>query len=142
MDRKLQIVFIILVFCETIKMDIEPCANSMWTESVIRDCYTGQAEKIEGLACLSLQMMLEKPYVLASYCQCQPSESEQLGMWKNLTAHLLPSLVILDQSVKSLSIQFKEIKTLLEQRQDKHGATFRQSKTNHRQINKLHKRIS
>ena len=143
MERKLQIVFIILVFCETIKMDIEPCANSMWTKRVIRDCYTGQAKKSEGLAHLSLQMTLEKPYVLASYCQCQPSESEQLGMWKNLMAHLLSSLVILDQSVKSLSIQFKEIKTLLEQRQeDKHGATFRQSKTNQRRINKLHKRIS
>ena len=100
MDRKLQIVFIILVFCETVKMDIEPCANSMWTERVIRDCYAGQAKKSEGLACLSLQMTLEKPYVLASYCQCQPSESEQLGMWKNLTARLLPSLVIFDQSVK------------------------------------------
>ena len=112
MDRKLQIVFIILVFCETVKMDIEPCANSMWTESVIRDCYAGQAKKIEGLARLSLQMMLKKPYMLASYCQCQPSESEQLGMWKNLTARLLPSLVILDQSVKSLSIQFEEIKTI------------------------------
>ena len=125
MDRKLQIVFIILVFHETVKMDIEPCANSMWMERVIRDCYAGQAEKIEGLARLSLQMTLEKPYVLASYCQCQPSESEQLGMWKNLMAHLLPSLVILDQSVKSLSVQFKEVKTLLEQRQgDKHGATF------------------
>ena len=125
MDRKLQIVFTILVFCETVKMDIEPCANSMWTESVIRDCYTGQAKKIKGLACLSLQMTLEKPYVLASYCQCQPSKSEQLGMWKNLTTRLLPSLVILDQSVKSLSIQFEEIKTLLEQRQeDKHCATF------------------
>ena len=85
----------------------------------------GRPKRIEGLAHLSLQMMLEKPYMLASYCQCQPSESEQLGMWKNLTARLLHSLVILDQSVKSLSIQFEEIKTLLEQRQeDKHSATF------------------
>ena len=106
-------------------MDIELCANSMWTERVIRDCYAGQAEKSKGLAHLSLQMMLKKPYVLASYCQCQPSESEQLGIWKNLTAHLLLSLAILDQSVKSLSIQFEEIKTLLEQRQeDKHSATL------------------
>ena len=97
----------------------------MWTEGVIRDCYAGQAEKIEGLACLSLQMMLEKPYVLASYCQCQPSESEQLELWKNLTAHLLPSLAILDQSVKSLSIQFEEIKSLLKHGQeDKCGATL------------------
>ena len=104
MERKLQVIFIILAFCQTIEMDIEPCANSMWTEGVIRDCYAGQAERIEGLACLSLRMMLEKPYVLASYCQCQPSESEQLDMWKNLTARLLPSLAILDQSVKSLSV--------------------------------------
>ena len=123
--RKLQIVFIILAFCKMIKMDIEPCANSMWTEGVIRDCYAGQAEKIKGLAHLSLQMTFEKPYMLASYCQCQPSKSDQLDMWKNLTACLLPSLAILDQSVKSLSIQFKEIKTLLKQGQeDKFGATL------------------
>ena len=82
MERKLQVIFIILAFCQMIKMDIEPCANSMWTEGVIKDCYTGQAEKIEGLARLSLQMMLEKLYMLASYCQCQPSKSEQLDMWK------------------------------------------------------------
>ena len=106
-------------------MDIEPCANSMWTEGVIRDCYAGQAKKIEGLARLSLRMMLKKPYVLASYCQCQPSESEQLELWRNLTAHLLPSLAILDQSVKSLSIQFEEIKTLLKHGQeDKCSATL------------------
>ena len=98
MDRKLQSVIIILVCSKAVKMDIEPCANSMWMESVIRDCYTGQAKKIEGLAHLSLQMMLKKPYVLASYCQCQPSESDQLGMWKNLMARLLPSLAILDQT--------------------------------------------
>ena len=85
----------------------------------------GQAKRIEGLAHLSLRMMLEKPYMLASYCQCQPSESEQLDMWKNLMARLLPSLAILDQSVKSLSIQFKEIKTLLKHGQeDKCGATL------------------
>ena len=110
---------------------------------VIRDCYTGQAEKIEGLARLSLQMMLEKPYVLASYCQCQPSELEQLELWRNLMARLLPSLAILDQSVRSLSVQYEEIKTLLKHGQeDKHDATLRQSKTNHHWINKLHKRIS
>ena len=82
MERKLQFLFIILTFCKTIKMDIEPCANSMWMEGVIRDCYAGQAEKIEGLVCLSLQMTLKKPYVPASYCQCQPSKSEQLDVWK------------------------------------------------------------
>ena len=109
----------------------------------MRDCYAGQAEKVEGLACLSLWMTLEKPYVLASYCQCQPSELEQLELWRNLTAHLLPSLVILDQSVQSLSIQFEEIKTLLKHGQgDKRDTTLQQSKTNHRRINKLHKRIS
>ena len=89
MERKLQIILTILALCQTIKMDIEPCANSMWTEGVIRDCYTGQAEKIEGLACLSLRITLKKPYVLASYWQCQPSESEQLELWKNLMARLL-----------------------------------------------------
>ena len=125
MERKLQIILTISILCQTIKMDIEPCANSMWTEGVIRDCYAGQAEKIEGLACLSLWMTLEKPYVLASYCQCQPSESEQLELWRNLMAHLLPSLVILDQSVKSLTVQFEEIKTLLKHGQeDKCGATL------------------
>ena len=143
MERKLQIIFTVLACCQTIKMDIEPCANSMWTEGVIRDCYAGQAKKTKGLAHLSLQMMLKKPYMLASYCQCQPSESEQLELWKNLMARLLPSLAILDQSVKSLSIQFEEIKTLLKHGQeDKCGATLQQSKTNHHRINKLHKRIS
>ena len=132
--------FIILVLCGTVNMDIKPCVNSMWMESIVRDCYVGQAKKNEGHACLSVKMTLEKPYVLASYCQCEPSKSEQLGMWKNLTAHLLPSLAILDQNVETLSIQFEEIKILLEQiQEDKHGATFRQSKMNHHQINKLHK---
>ena len=125
MERKLQIILTISILCQTIKMDIEPCANSMWMEGVIRDCYAGQAKKIEGLACLSLQMMLEKLYVLASYCQCQPSKSEQLELWRNLTARLLPSLVILDQSVKSLTVQFEEIKTLLKHGQgDKCSATL------------------
>ena len=125
MNRKMTCMFIILVLCKTVKMDIEPCANSMWTESVVRDCYIGQAEKNEGWAHLSVKMMLKKPYMLASYCQCEPSKSEQLGMWKNLMAHLLPSLAILDQSVKTLSIQFEEIKILLAQiQEDKHGATF------------------
>ena len=143
MERKLQIILTILVSCQTTNTDIEPCADSMWTEGVIRDCYTGQAEKIEGLAHLSLRMMLKKLYVLASYCQCQPSESEQLELWRNLTARLLPSLAILDQSVRSLSVQYEEIKTLLKhEKEDKHNATLRQSKTNHHRINKLHKRIS
>ena len=143
MERKLQITLTILALCQTTNTDIEPCANSMWTEGVARDCYTGQAEKSEGLAWLSLRMTLDKPYVLASYCQCQPSESEQLELWRNLTAHLLPSLVILDQSVRSLTIQYKEIKALLKhEKEDKCDATLRQSKTNHRRINKLHKRIS
>ena len=67
---------IILTLVQTIKLEVEPCANSMWTESVINDCYTGYTENIEGCARLSLQMTLEKPYTFASYCQCQPSESE------------------------------------------------------------------
>ena len=60
MERKLQIILTLSILCQTIKMDIEPCANSMWMEGVIRDCYAGQAEKIEGLTRLSLWMMLEK----------------------------------------------------------------------------------
>ena len=104
---------IILTLSQTIKMEVEPCANSMWTESVINNCFTGHMENIEGRVRLSLQMTLEKPYTFASYCQCQPSESEQLEMWQNLTAHLLPSLTILDKSVKVLSEQFDEVKELL-----------------------------
>ena len=143
MERKLQITLTILALCQTTNTDIEPCADSMWMEGVVRDCYTGQSEKIEGLAQLSLWMTLEKPYVLASYCQCQPSESEQLELWRNLTARLLPSLAILDQSVRSLTVQYEEIKALLKhEKEDKRNATLRQSKTNHRRINKLHKRIS
>ena len=98
----------------------------MWTDerSKILLCRAGQKER-KGVARLSVKMTLEKPYVLASYCQCEPSESEQLGMWKNLMARLLPSLAILDQSVETLSVQFEEIKILLEQIQEnKHGATF------------------
>ena len=92
---------------------------------MVRDCYTGQAKKIEGLAWLSLQMTLEKPYVLASYCQCQPSESEQVELWRNLTARLLPSLAILDQSVRSLTIQYEEIKALLKyEKEDQRDATL------------------
>ena len=143
MERKLQITLTILAMCQTTNTDIEPCADSMWTEGVVRDCYTGHAEKIEGLAWLSLWVTLEKPYVLASYCQCQPSELEQVELWRNLMAHLLPSLAILDQSVRSLTIQYEEIKALLKhEKEDKCDATLRQSKTNHHQINKLHKRIS
>ena len=62
-------------------------------------------------------MTLEKLYIFSSYCQCQPSESEQLEMWWNLTACLLPSLTILDKNVQTLSRQFDEIKELLEQNQ-------------------------
>ena len=80
-------------------MEIEPCANSMWTESMINDCYTGQMERIKGWVRLLLQMTLEKLYIFSSYCQCQPCESEQLEMWWNLTARLLPSLAILDKNV-------------------------------------------
>ena len=95
-------IIIILTLIQTIRMEIEPCAKSMWTESVINDCYTGQMEKTKGCARLSLQMTLEKLYAFASYCQCHPSESEQLEMWQNSTAHLLPSLAILDKSVQTI----------------------------------------
>ena len=129
MERKQQIIVTILVLCQTTNTDIEPCADSMWMEGVVRDCYTGQAEKVEGLAHLSLRMTLKKPYVLASYCQCQPSESEQVELWRNLMAHLLPSLAILDQSVRTLSDQYEEIRTLLKhEKEDKCDTTLRQSK--------------
>ena len=52
-------IIIILTLIQTIRMEIEPCANSMWTESIINNCYTGQMEKTEGCVRLSLQMMLE-----------------------------------------------------------------------------------
>ena len=84
-------------------MEIEPCANSMWTQSIINGCYTSQMEHIESHTRLSLQMTLQKPYIFVSHCQCQPSESEQLMLWHNLTSHLLPSLAILDESVRTLS---------------------------------------
>ena len=143
MERKLQVTLTILAMCQTTNTDIEPCADSMWTEGVVRDCYTRHTEKTEGLAWLSLRVTLKKPYILASYCQCQPSESEQLELWRNLTARLLPSLAILDQSVRSLTVQYEEIKALLKhEKEDKRDTTLRQSKTNHRRINKLHKRIS
>ena len=110
---------------------------------MISDCYTGQMESIEGHVRLSLQMTLEKPYVFSSYCQCQPIESEQLEMWWNLTAHLLPSLAILDKNVQTLSKQFDKIKELLEQKQGSDpNAVFQQSKMNHCCINKLHKRLT
>ena len=84
-------------------MEIEPCANSMWTQSTINNCYTGQMEQVEGHTKLMLQMTLQKPYIFVSYCQCLPNESEQLALWCNLTEHLLPSLVILDGNIKLLS---------------------------------------
>ena len=125
MEKKLQITLTILAMCQATNMEIEPCADSMWTEGLVRDCYTGHAEKIEGLARLSLRVMLEKPYMLASYCQCQPSESEQVELWRNLMAHLLPSLAILDQSVRTLTVQYEEIKALLEhEKEDKRDATL------------------
>ena len=125
---------------QVVKMEVEPCANSMWTESVINDCYTSQMEHVEGCARLSLQMTLQKPYIFASHCQCHPTESEQVLLWHNLMSHLLQSLAILDESVKTLSNHFNEIKQLLEQKQTSNAA-FRQSKTNLHWINKLHKRF-
>ena len=112
-------------------MEIEPCANSMWTQSIINDCYTGQMEHVEGHTRLSLQMTLQKPYIFVSHCQCHPSESEQLMLWHNLTSHLLPSLAILDESVRTLSEQFNGIKQFLEWKHTSDSNTaFRQGKTN------------
>ena len=96
-------------------MEVQPCANSMWTESIINDCYTGKMEHVEGCARLSLQMTLQKPYIFVSYCQCLPRESKQLALWCNLTECLLPSLVILDGNIKLLAEQFSHIEQLLEQ---------------------------
>ena len=112
MDLRKIILFI--VFIQGVKMEIEPCANSMWTQSAINDCYTGQMGHIEGHARLSLQMTLQKPYIFMSHCQCHPSKSKQLMLWHNLTSHLLLSLAILDESIKTLSKQFMEIKQFLE----------------------------
>ena len=133
------ILYIMLIWIT--KTEVQPCANSMWTESIINNCYTSHTEHAEGCARLSLQMTLQKPYIFESHCQCYPSESEQVVLWHNLTSHLLPSLAILDESVKTLSSHFNEIKQLLEQKQTS-NAVFRQSKTNLHQINKLHKRFT
>ena len=70
-----------------------------------------------------------------------PTESEQVLLWHNLMSRLLQSLAILDESVKTLSNHFNEIKQLLEQKQTSNAA-FRQSKTNLHWINKLHKRFT
>ena len=121
-------------------MEVQPCANSMWTESIINNCYTGHMEHAEGCARLSLQMTLQKSYIFESHCQCYPSELEQVVLWCNLMSHLLPSLAILDESVKTLSSHFNKIKQFLEQKRTS-DAVFRQCKTNLHQINKLHKRF-
>ena len=68
--------------------EIEPCANSMWTQSTKNNCYTGQMVQVEGHAKFTLQMTLQKPYIFVSYCQCVPRESKQLALWCNLTEHL------------------------------------------------------
>ena len=94
------VLFIILI--QASRMEIEPCANSMWTQSTINDCYTGQMEQVKGCTRLTLQMTLQKPYIFVSYCQYLPSKSEQLALWCNLTEHLLPSIAILDGDVKLL----------------------------------------
>ena len=76
-------------------------------------------------------MTLQKPYIFVSHCQCHPSESEQLMLWHNLTSHLLPSLAILDESVRTLSEQFNGIKQFLEWKHTSDSNTaFRQGKTN------------
>ena len=139
MDSTDIILFIMLI--QVIKMEVEPCANNMWTESIINDCYTSQMEHVEGRARLSLQMTLQKPYIFVSHCQCYPSALEQVILWHKLMSHLLPSLAILDESVKTPSNHFNKIKQLLEQKQTSDAAS-RQSKTNLCQINQLHKRFT
>ena len=139
MDSTNIILFVMLI--QVIKMEVEPCANSMWTERIIYNCYTGQMEHMEGCARLSLQMTLQKPYIFVHHCQCYPSESEQVILWHNLMSHLLLSSAILDESVKTLSDHFNKIKQLLEQKQTSDVA-FRQSKTKLCWINKLHKRFT
>ena len=141
--RDLRKIILPIVLIQAVKMEIEPCANSMWTQSIINDCYTGQMEHIEGCTRLSLQMTLQKPYIFVSHCQCQPSKSEQLTLWCYLTSCLLPSLAILDESVRTLSEQFNRIKQFLEWKQTSDSdAAFRQGKTNLCQINKLHRRFT
>ena len=139
MDSTNIILYIMLI--QTIRMEIQPCANSMWTESIINNCYTSHMEQVEGHARLSLWMTLQKPYIFASHCQCHPSESEKVLLWRNLMLCLLLSLAILDESIKTLSNHFNKIKQLLEQKQTSNVA-FRESKTNLHQINKLHKRFT
>ena len=39
---------------QTVRMEIQPCAKSMWTESIINDCSIGHMEQVEGCARLSL----------------------------------------------------------------------------------------
>ena len=54
-----------------------------------------------------------------------PVNQEQVELWRNLTARLLPSLAILDQGVRALSDQYEEIRTLLKhEKEDKHDATL------------------
>ena len=140
MDLRGIILFIVLI--QAVKMEIEQCANSMWTQSVINNCYTGQMEHVEGCTRLALQMTLQKPYIFVSHCQCHPSESEQLMLWHNLTSHLLPNLEILDENIKTLSMQFNGIRQSLEWKQTSDSdAAFRQSKNNLHEINKLHRRF-
>ena len=104
----------------------------------INNCYSGQVEETKGHTRLLLKMTLEKPYIFASYSECLPSEFEQVELWRNLTARLLPGLAILDESVKTLSEKFHNMEQLLEQ----NPLALRQSRTNHHQINKLHRRLT
>ena len=53
----------------------------MWTEGVIRDCYTGQAEKIKGLARLLLQMM---PRETVRASKLLPVSAQQIGAARTL----------------------------------------------------------
>ena len=73
-------IILLIALVLMVKAEIEPCANSMWTQTTINDCYLGQEEETEGCARLLLKMTLEKPYIFASYCECLPSESKQTGL--------------------------------------------------------------
>ena len=123
MDLKRTILFTMLI--QTVKMEIEPCTNSMWTQSVINNCLYWS----NGRHWLSLQMTLQNLTCLQATVNATPSESKQLMLWCNLTSRLLPSLAILDESVKSLSQQFNRIRQFLEWKPTSDSdAAFRQSK--------------
>ena len=62
------------MFIQASGMNIEPCANSMWTQSTINDCCTGQMEQVEGHAKLTLQMTLQKTLHLCELLSVPPQQ--------------------------------------------------------------------